>query len=301
MSLWSEWSADAAVSVVGRWSQWSADAAVSIAAADGYTLSASSGALAAVGAAASLRADRRLAAAGGTAATAGGTASLRTDRHLAADSTSIALSGSQVTLRKTGALELAASGGEISLAGAPVTFSIGRALTLSAAGGSVDLAGAPASLRIVWHRMAAEGGDVSLAGGSASFFHTEVLVLVAATGAYAADHADAYRSILEAGALVRFVSQRPGSYNPETDTFTAPTPSSLPGAALAVKGDPERYAALGLTKQGGITLLFASEVYGGTPEPGDAVTWGGATYTVRDCEPVAPDGSAILASVVCAR
>lgn len=118
---------------------------------------------------------------------------------------------------------------------------------------------------------------------------------------YSEDHASAVEAIREAGAPAVFVSVTGGTYDPVTDQLSGETESRVPGDAVEVRGDPERYAALGLTPQSSVTLKFAPTVYGGTPTPGSSVTWGGALYTVRACEPLAPDGRTILATVVCAR
>lgn len=93
------------------------------------------------------------------------------------------------------------------------------------------------------------------------------------------------------------------TYDAATDTMT-PVTTTVTGEAVRVKGDPQRYQALGLRLDTMPTLLFTPTTYGEVPEPGDTVVWpltGGDTYTVKDVDPVAPDGVVILARVVIAR
>lgn len=109
------------------------------------------------------------------------------------------------------------------------------------------------------------------------------------------------RRISKTGAPVSFSRASAGTYDPATDTMSGSSADSIPGVAVAVRGDPERYLALGLVHQNTTTLLFAPASYGGLPEPGMGVIWAGSAYTVRDVEPVAPDGTAIISRVVISR
>jgi hypothetical protein len=97
---------------------------------------------------------------------------------------------------------------------------------------------------------------------------------------------------------VTFTRTLPGVYSPATDTWTAPTVTTITGNAIAVRGDPTRYRALGLVLTEAPTLFFAPTTYGETPAPGDTVTWTSIVYTVRDVAPIAPDGVTIAARVI---
>ena len=90
------------------------------------------------------------------------------------------------------------------------------------------------------------------------------------------------------------------TYTAATDTATVSS-STVTGSAIQVRGDPQRYAALGLVLTTMPTLFWAPTTYGEVPLPGDTVVWpetGGSTYTVRDVDPIAPDGVVIAARVV---
>lgn len=117
---------------------------------------------------------------------------------------------------------------------------------------------------------------------------------------YAADHAGALADLTEAGAAVTFTRTTPGTYDAATDTHTAPVTSSVTGSAIKVSGRPKKYEALGLKESEAPTLLFAPTTYGSLPALGASVTFGGTTYTVRDVDSVAIDGTAIIAYVVVA-
>lgn len=114
---------------------------------------------------------------------------------------------------------------------------------------------------------------------------------------YATEHADALADVTAAGAAVTFSKTTQGSYDPETDTATAST-SAVAGVAIRVPGDPNRYSALNLVETQAATLLFVPTTFGDTPELGSSVSFGGSTLTVRDVEPLALDGTTILATVV---
>ena len=87
-----------------------------------------------------------------------------------------------------------------------------------------------------------------------------------------------------------------------------PTVTTITGNAVRVaprsKLDIERYAELGLQLHQIAVLLFTPTTYGDTPQTGDTVVWpatNGATYTVRDVNPIAPDGVTIAARVAVTR
>lgn len=115
---------------------------------------------------------------------------------------------------------------------------------------------------------------------------------------YAADHAGALADLAEAGAAVTFALAVPGVYDPATDTTTAGTSASVAGQAIRLPGDARRYEALGLTEREAVTLLFAPTTYGANPAVGAAFTWGGETFTCASVDPLALDGTTLLATIV---
>lgn len=117
---------------------------------------------------------------------------------------------------------------------------------------------------------------------------------------YLAEHAGALADLAEAGTAVTF-SHTTSTYTESTDATTAPVTATVAGYALRVKGNPITYAALNLVQSEAPTLLFAPSTYGQMPVLGSSVTWGGQSYTVRDVNPLAPNGTAILCKVVVAR
>ncbi|MGB0878684.1 MAG: hypothetical protein ACPGVY_11370 [Mycobacterium sp.] len=117
--------------------------------------------------------------------------------------------------------------------------------------------------------------------------------------AYAEDHASALAGIADAGVAVTFTTEVEGTHNPLTETFGEPTTSTVTGHAVRVRGDKDTYTRLGLVYARHPTLLFAPSTYGDLPEAGWTVVWDGVTYTVAEVDPVAPDGAAIIARVVC--
>jgi hypothetical protein len=118
---------------------------------------------------------------------------------------------------------------------------------------------------------------------------------------YATDHAGALADVRAAGAAVTVVATLPGTHVPSTGLFTSPTTTTVAGVAIRTRGIPERYAALGLVESEAPSLLFVPDTYGAIPPLGGVLTWGGVDYTVRDVEPLAPDGTAILSRLVVAR
>lgn len=121
------------------------------------------------------------------------------------------------------------------------------------------------------------------------------------TTAYAPQAASALVMIKRRGAAVTFTRAGVMLYDAETDTTYAGADTTIPGCAVRVKGNPLKYQALSLIQSEAPALLFAPSTLGGLPLPGDAVTWAGALYTVRDVDPESPDGVAIIATVIVAR
>lgn len=86
-----------------------------------------------------------------------------------------------------------------------------------------------------------------------------------------------------------------------TDRGT-PTPSIIPGAAMRTKGDPATYVKLKLEQTKAVTVLFAPDVAGQLPEPGDKARWANSKFTVADVDPVMPDGvTLVYARIVMSR
>lgn len=116
---------------------------------------------------------------------------------------------------------------------------------------------------------------------------------------YVASHASALRQVKAAGASVTF-TKASRTRDPETGQSTKST-ATVTGHAVRVSGRPDRYQALGLIESKAPTLMFVPATRGELPEPGSEVTWGGEDHTVRDVEPVAPDGTAIAARIIAER
>jgi hypothetical protein len=104
--------------------------------------------------------------------------------------------------------------------------------------------------------------------------------------------------------MVTFTRHAAGTYDAAAGTWSGAGTTTITGSAIQVRGNVQRYAALGLVLSTMPTLLFTPTLYGlraGTAEfvlPGDVVEWATRTYTVRDVDPVAPDGVVIVARIV---
>jgi hypothetical protein len=104
--------------------------------------------------------------------------------------------------------------------------------------------------------------------------------------------------------LVTFTRSSPGTYNDATGQWSSPSTTTITGNAISVRGNPQRYRDLSLNIQTMPCLFFSPTTYelkAGTSEfvmPGDTTEWNGVTYTVRDVDPIAPDGYVIAARIV---
>lgn len=104
--------------------------------------------------------------------------------------------------------------------------------------------------------------------------------------------------------MTSFFRSVSGTYNPEIDHDPGPTRLEIPGSVVQVKGDPERYRALGLIESAAPTFLFTPDEYGlrsfteDFVQVGDQVTWNDRVFTVRDVQTIAPDGIVIAARIV---
>jgi hypothetical protein len=125
------------------------------------------------------------------------------------------------------------------------------------------------------------------------------------TGSYAAEHADALADVSDAGAAVVFT--RTVNVEDTATGLVTPSVSTIAGSAIRVKGNPDKYQALGLVQSQAPSLFFTPNNYGDCPGPGDTVLWRDpvtqqlATYAVKDVDPIAPDGFVIAARVVIAK
>lgn len=112
---------------------------------------------------------------------------------------------------------------------------------------------------------------------------------------YDAIAARAAGTIAEKGADVSFPGTATGgTYDWQTDTFTGPGSADATGKAVQVEGDPDRFAALGLKLVNPVSLMIAAHGLTVTPVPGMPIVWAGKSYTLKDVEPVAPDGTPII-------
>lgn len=116
---------------------------------------------------------------------------------------------------------------------------------------------------------------------------------------YKNDHARALKDITKAGAAVTF-RKATRTHNPVTGHSTV-VDTTVAGSAVRVAGRPKVYEALKLVESQAPTLLFVASTYSEKPDVGMTVVWGSQTFTVKDVNPVAPDGSAIICRVVVAR
>lgn len=116
---------------------------------------------------------------------------------------------------------------------------------------------------------------------------------------FAADHAGALADLGQDGAPVTFTLST-STYDAATDTTTV-TESTAAGQAVRLPGDRKRYEALNLRETDAITLLVGLSTYGANVALGARFTFGGQTWTVRAVDPLQPDGTTIVQTVVGAR
>lgn len=96
-----------------------------------------------------------------------------------------------------------------------------------------------------------------------------------------------------------------GIYDAINGVWSAPPSTiTIAGNAIQVRGNPQRYQAKGLEISTMPTLFWTPATYGlraFTPDcvlPGDTVVWAGITYSVKDVEPISPDGIVIAARII---
>jgi len=106
--------------------------------------------------------------------------------------------------------------------------------------------------------------------------------------------------------VLTFTRETQSAFDAATDTATLVT-TTITGEAVQVPGNPQRYAALGLKLDTMPTLLVTPSAYplrAYTDEfikPGDTVEWNEILWTVKDVDPIAPDGTVVCAYVVVSR
>lgn len=105
-------------------------------------------------------------------------------------------------------------------------------------------------------------------------------------------------TIKRKGGKITFAGGGAPVYDPITDQWSGGSATSVVGSAVQVPGDPDRMAALSLVLVNPVTLLVAASGLSIVPQPGGTFTWAGKTYTIKFCEPVAPDGTPIIYTVV---
>lgn len=105
--------------------------------------------------------------------------------------------------------------------------------------------------------------------------------------------------------MTTFVRTIPGTYDALAGVWTtAPSTVTFEGNCIAVRGSVQRYQALNLVLSTTVTLFFDRRSYGDRMftsdfvQPGDTVEWAGVTYSVKDVEPIAPDGIVIAARII---
>lgn len=118
---------------------------------------------------------------------------------------------------------------------------------------------------------------------------------------YTATHSRALKTVTKKGTTVTFTHVTPGTYDASTDTWTDAVDASVSGYAIRTAGDPQKYKALNLVQSESPALLFTPSTYGDKPALGATVSWDSVAYSVRDVEPIEPDGTAIACYVVVSR
>ena len=100
--------------------------------------------------------------------------------------------------------------------------------------------------------------------------------------------------------MTDFTRTVPGAHDAATDTFAAPTVSTVTGEAIRVgasASELHRFAAGGFVAQETAVLFWTPTTYGDRPRPGDTVSWESLTWVVLYVDPIAPDGVTIAARV----
>lgn len=124
---------------------------------------------------------------------------------------------------------------------------------------------------------------------------------------FATDHASALADVAAAGQAVVFTRSSAGTYDPTTDTHSAPGATTIPGKGMFVTPDPQQYATEELILSVHPCLLFVPSAYplkawtSAFVLPGDVTTLNDVTFVVKKIlKVVAPNGNAILAHLALA-
>ncbi len=107
--------------------------------------------------------------------------------------------------------------------------------------------------------------------------------------------------IAKFGADVTFPGTSGRRYDDATDTWSGEDSATIIGKAVAGDhkvDDIARLEAQGLTLVDPVTLLIAAKDLEIVPVPDMRIEWGGKPRTIRDVDTLAPDGVAILYTVV---
>lgn len=109
----------------------------------------------------------------------------------------------------------------------------------------------------------------------------------------------ALATITRKGGVVTFPGTASGGiYDPLADSFSGAGSEDKTGKAVQIEGDPDRFAALNLVLTNPVTLMIAAHGLALTPVPGMAFTWAGVTYSTKDADAVAPDGTPIIYVII---
>lgn len=118
---------------------------------------------------------------------------------------------------------------------------------------------------------------------------------------YAAKHANALAQAKAKGQRLVFTrTTRP--VDNDTGAPLPPVTETVSGYAVGLEGgDPATYQRLGLVFSSAPSLMVVCDTYGDVPPDLATCEWGGVPHTVRDVQPFAPDGVAILSTTVVSR
>jgi hypothetical protein len=121
------------------------------------------------------------------------------------------------------------------------------------------------------------------------------------TSIYAATAQRALATIRKKGAPFTLTTASGRVYDPDLGTWTGGAPVVATGYAVQDEDDPMRFSALSLTLVDPVTLLAAAFGLAVVPAPNMALTWAGVIYTVKNVEAIAPDGTAIVYTLIGSR
>lgn len=117
---------------------------------------------------------------------------------------------------------------------------------------------------------------------------------------YATDHAEALADVAEDGAAISFTLAT-DTVDESTGVHSSPATATVAGQAIESDEAFEEFRSMGLTHTKSIALFFVPTTIGTMPTAGYGATWGGENVTVERVKPFAPNGTAIMASVLVTR